>query len=82
MSVYRTVICYMKHHALPPLSNRSQLAKKYGDVYSMRMGQAWMVVINGFGAVKEALVHQKDSLVDRPPFPLVLSLTNGRGEKT
>ncbi|XP_049444369.1 cytochrome P450 2J4-like [Epinephelus fuscoguttatus] len=57
----------------------TQLAKKYGDVYSMRMGQAWMVVINGFGAVKEALVHQKDSLVDRPPFPLVLSLTNGRG---
>ncbi|XP_049444372.1 cytochrome P450 2J4-like [Epinephelus fuscoguttatus] len=48
----------------------TQLAGKYGDVYSLRMGQEWMVVLNGFEAVKEALVNQGDSVVDRPYLPL------------
>ncbi|KAI9547602.1 hypothetical protein NQZ68_014868 [Dissostichus eleginoides] len=42
----------------------TELAGKYGDVYSLRMGQAWVVVLNRLEVLKEALVNQKDSLVD------------------
>uniref|UniRef100_A0A667Y6T0 Cytochrome P450 2J2-like n=1 Tax=Myripristis murdjan TaxID=586833 RepID=A0A667Y6T0_9TELE len=42
----------------------TQLAETYGDVYSLRMGQTWMVVLNGFQMLKEALVTQGDSLAD------------------
>lgn len=47
----------------------TQLAEKYGDVYSLQMGQLWMVVLNGFEVLKEALVNQGDSLSDRPDLP-------------
>uniref|UniRef100_A0A667XMB0 Uncharacterized protein n=1 Tax=Myripristis murdjan TaxID=586833 RepID=A0A667XMB0_9TELE len=47
----------VQHHRLDvKLSNCT-----YGDVYSLRMGQTWMVVLNGFQIVKEALVTQGDS---------------------
>uniref|UniRef100_A0A673AMG0 Cytochrome P450 2J2-like n=1 Tax=Sphaeramia orbicularis TaxID=375764 RepID=A0A673AMG0_9TELE len=42
----------------------------YGDVYSLRMGQRWVVVLNGFEAVTQALVTQGDSFSDRPSIPL------------
>ncbi|XP_044056042.1 uncharacterized protein LOC122877915 [Siniperca chuatsi] len=57
----------------------TQLAGKYGDVYSLRMGQTWMVVLNGFQVLKEALVNQGDSLVDRPDLPLQQDITHGLG---
>ncbi|XP_049444374.1 cytochrome P450 2J4-like isoform X1 [Epinephelus fuscoguttatus] len=57
----------------------TQLAGKYGDVYSLRMGPVWMVVLNGFEVLKEALVNQGDSLVDRPCFPLQEDMFHGRG---
>lgn len=72
----------MKHHAVPPLSNHSQLAEKYGDVYSLRMGQEWLVVLNRYEVLKEALVNQGDSLVDRPVVPLLDKTTHGLGERT
>lgn len=57
----------------------TQLAGKYGDVYSMRMGQLWMVVLNGSEVLKEALVNQGDSLADRPDLPLMMEITHGLG---
>ncbi|CAJ1057471.1 cytochrome P450 2J6-like [Xyrichtys novacula] len=57
----------------------TKLAKKYGEVYSLRMGQEWYVILNGFDVLKEALVNQGDSLADRPPLPLVVDLNNGLG---
>ncbi|XP_051802851.1 cytochrome P450 2J6-like isoform X2 [Acanthochromis polyacanthus] len=57
----------------------TQLAEKYGDVYSIRMGQVWLIVLNGLGAMKEALVTQRDSLADRPRLPLVEAITHGQG---
>uniref|UniRef100_A0A3Q1HK00 Uncharacterized protein n=1 Tax=Anabas testudineus TaxID=64144 RepID=A0A3Q1HK00_ANATE len=47
-----------------------QLGARYGDVYSLRMGQVWMVVLNSFEALKEALITQGDSVTDRPDLPL------------
>ena len=71
----------MKHNALLLLTT-SQLAGRYGDVYSLRIGQAWLVVLNRFEVLKEALVNQKESVADRPGLPLVLDLTHGHGERT
>lgn len=60
----------------------SQLAGKHGDVFSLRMGREWMVVLNGFKAVKEALVNQGDSVIDRPEQPLQMDIAHGQGEKS
>ncbi|XP_070764842.1 cytochrome P450 2J2-like [Enoplosus armatus] len=57
----------------------TQLAGKYGDVYSLRMGQMWFVVLNSFEVVKEALVNQGDSLVARPVLPLQQDVAHGLG---
>ncbi|KAM6938882.1 cytochrome P450 2J2-like [Lycodopsis pacificus] len=57
----------------------TQLAGRYGDVYSLRFGQKWMVVLNGFEVLKEALVNQGDSLADRPELALVEDINHGRG---
>ncbi|XP_028977275.2 cytochrome P450 2J6 [Esox lucius] len=51
--------------------NCTQLSEKYGDVYSLRMGQTWMVVLNGYQTIKEALVAQGASMADRPIQPIL-----------
>ncbi|XP_068599257.1 cytochrome P450 2J2-like [Brachionichthys hirsutus] len=48
----------------------TQLSETYGDVYSLRMGQNWMVVLNRLEVIKDALVNQGDSVVDRPCCPM------------
>ncbi|XP_029285242.1 cytochrome P450 2J2-like [Cottoperca gobio] len=57
----------------------TQLSERYGDVYSLRMGQVWMVVLNRLKVLKEGLVTQGDSLADRPDLPLLLDITHGQG---
>nr|XP_040041230.1 cytochrome P450 2J6-like [Gasterosteus aculeatus aculeatus] len=57
----------------------TQLAGRYGDVYSLRMGHRWMVVLNGITVLKEALVTQGDSLADRPDLPLQHDIAHGLG---
>nr|QQL94709.1 cytochrome P450 2j2-like protein [Lateolabrax maculatus] len=57
----------------------TQLAGKYGHVYSLRMGQKWLVVLNGFEVLKEALVNQGDSLTDRPVLALQEDIAHGLG---
>ncbi|XP_040895603.1 cytochrome P450 2J6-like [Toxotes jaculatrix] len=57
----------------------TQLREKYGDVYSLRMGQTWMVVLNSLEILKEALVTQGDSSADRPYLPLTEDTLHGLG---
>ncbi|XP_030012452.1 cytochrome P450 2J2-like [Sphaeramia orbicularis] len=57
----------------------TELAGRYGDVYSLRMGQRWVVVLNGFEAVTQALVTQGDSFSDRPGLPLHDDTFHGLG---
>ncbi|XP_059196412.1 cytochrome P450 2J2-like isoform X2 [Centropristis striata] len=59
----------------------TQLAGRYGDVYSMRMGQTLIVVLNRFEVLKEALVTQGDSLVDRPYQAMVDDEFHGQGKQ-
>lgn len=46
------------------------------------MGQKWLVVLNGFEVLKEALVNQGDSLTDRPVLALQEDIAHGLGERT
>ncbi|XP_051802861.1 cytochrome P450 2J2-like isoform X10 [Acanthochromis polyacanthus] len=57
----------------------TQLAGKYGHVYSLRSGPQWFVVLNGIDILKEALVTQGDSLADRPNIALPIDISNGLG---
>ncbi|XP_056268961.1 cytochrome P450 2J2-like [Pseudoliparis swirei] len=57
----------------------TQLAERHGDVYSLRMGQLWFVVLNRSEVLREALVDQGDSLADRPDLPLLQEISQGLG---
>ncbi|KAM3620490.1 uncharacterized protein V6R79_024303 [Siganus canaliculatus] len=57
----------------------TELAGKYGDVYSLQMGREWVVVLNKFKALKEALVNKGDCLADRPVLPLNDDVAHGLG---
>uniref|UniRef100_A0A667XZ02 Cytochrome P450, family 2, subfamily R, polypeptide 1 n=1 Tax=Myripristis murdjan TaxID=586833 RepID=A0A667XZ02_9TELE len=55
----------------------SQFAETYGDVYSLRMGQTWMVVLNGFNTLKEALLTQGHCFSNDVFFLSGIITTNG-----
>ncbi|XP_062250673.1 cytochrome P450 2J6-like [Platichthys flesus] len=57
----------------------TELGRRYGDVFSLRMGSEWMVVLNRYEVLKEALVTQGDSLAERPALPLPVESCNGLG---
>lgn len=56
-----------------------KLAQEYGPVFSVRRGSQRMVFISGYKMVKEALVNQLDSFVDRPIIPLFHATFKGLG---
>ncbi|CAK6955177.1 cytochrome P450 2J4-like [Scomber scombrus] len=56
-----------------------KLAKEYGPVFSLRRGSGRLVFISGYKMVKEALVSQLDSFVDRPIVPLFHVVFQGLG---
>ncbi|XP_044056767.1 cytochrome P450 2J2-like isoform X1 [Siniperca chuatsi] len=56
-----------------------KLARVYGPVFSLRRGSERMVFISGYKMVKEALVNQLDSFVDRPVVPLFHVVYKGLG---
>uniref|UniRef100_A0A803K0V6 Uncharacterized XB5769266 n=1 Tax=Xenopus tropicalis TaxID=8364 RepID=A0A803K0V6_XENTR len=47
-----------------------QLRKQYGDVFSLQLGWQNVVVLNGYEAIKEALLQKSEDFADRPPFEL------------
>ncbi|NXW56369.1 CP2DE protein, partial [Eurystomus gularis] len=47
-----------------------QLRKKYGNVFSLQNCWTNVVVLNGYKAVKEALVHRSEDFADRPYLPV------------
>ncbi|XP_074810546.1 cytochrome P450 2D14-like [Natator depressus] len=58
----------------------TQLSKKYGDVFSLQNCWSNLIVVNGFKAVKEALVQKSEDFADRPYFPIYEQL--GYGENS
>lgn len=47
-----------------------QLRAKFGNVFSLRMAWASVVVLNGPDAVREALVQKSEDTSDRPSSPV------------
>eukprot|EP00058_Branchiostoma_floridae_P027795 XP_002613286.1 hypothetical protein BRAFLDRAFT_118705 [Branchiostoma floridae] len=53
--------------------------RQYGDVFTVRMGMEDVVVLNGYTAVRDALVDRSELFASRPPNYL-FDLTVGFGE--
>ncbi|XP_008275704.1 cytochrome P450 2J1-like isoform X3 [Stegastes partitus] len=55
----------------------TKLADVYGNVFCIRLGRHKTVFVSGWKMVKEALVTQADSFVDRPYSPMVTRIYSG-----
>ncbi|KAI4892532.1 hypothetical protein NFI96_024702 [Prochilodus magdalenae] len=56
-----------------------KLAEEYGEIFSLRWGSEKVVFVSGYKMVKEALITQLDSFVDRPIVPLFHKVFKGLG---
>ena len=56
-----------------------RMQKKYGDVFSLQLGSAEIVVINGYENIKKALISQAKQFSGRPDITWT-SITQGHGE--
>ncbi|XP_072491939.1 cytochrome P450 1B1 isoform X1 [Notamacropus eugenii] len=56
----------------------TRLARRYGDVFQIRLGNCPVVVLNGERAIRQALVQQGSAFASRPPFPSFQVVSNGR----
>lgn len=54
--------------------------KKYGDVFSLKMGSKLMVVLNGHETIKEALVKHGDAFSSRPDLFIFRETSEGQGK--
>ncbi|KAM4706138.1 cytochrome P450 2D20-like [Rhinophrynus dorsalis] len=57
----------------------AKLKKKYGNIFSLQLFWDKVVVLNGFAAVKEALVTKSEDTSDRPPIPIFEHLGLDKG---
>ncbi|XP_051581259.1 cytochrome P450 2J2 [Myxocyprinus asiaticus] len=56
-----------------------QFIEKYGNIFSLRKGGDKIVYVSGFKMVKEVLITQGETFIDRPISPLFDALYKGRG---
>uniref|UniRef100_A0A8B9HMX3 Cytochrome P450, family 2, subfamily X, polypeptide 9 n=1 Tax=Astyanax mexicanus TaxID=7994 RepID=A0A8B9HMX3_ASTMX len=62
-----------------PLKDFDKFAERYGNVYSLYFGGRPAVILNGFKAVKEALVTKAADFSGRPQNILISDVTKGKG---
>ncbi|KAK2544197.1 cytochrome P450 2D14 [Columba livia] len=55
----------------------NKLQKQFGNVFNLQNCWTNMVVLNGYKAVKEALVHRSEDFADRPDVPIYEHLGYG-----
>ncbi|XP_015272777.1 PREDICTED: cytochrome P450 2K4-like [Gekko japonicus] len=56
-----------------------QLSKRYGPIYSLKLGFQKMVILTGYETVKEALVNQADAFAERARVPISEIVSEGHG---
>ncbi|XP_034264191.1 cytochrome P450 2J5-like [Pantherophis guttatus] len=56
-----------------------ELAKQYGNIYSLWGGNYYIIVFSGYQTVKEALTKHAEAFDDRPVTPFILTITKNRG---
>ncbi|XP_019615834.1 PREDICTED: cytochrome P450 2U1-like [Branchiostoma belcheri] len=54
--------------------------RQYGDVFTVRMGMENVVVLNGYAAVKDALVDRSELFASRPQITLLMRSMVGFGK--
>ncbi|XP_043841075.1 cytochrome P450 2C44-like [Dromiciops gliroides] len=57
----------------------SELAEKYGPIYTLYMGTQRVVVLHGYSITKEALVDQGDVFMERGDMPIFDDMLKGQG---
>ncbi|XP_070534292.1 cytochrome P450 2J2-like [Ptychodera flava] len=57
----------------------ADLGEKYGPVFSLRLGTELVVVINGYKAIREALVKKGEFCNSRPSMPIMQRTTKQLG---
>uniref|UniRef100_A0A3B4ALK7 Uncharacterized protein n=1 Tax=Periophthalmus magnuspinnatus TaxID=409849 RepID=A0A3B4ALK7_9GOBI len=62
-----------------PTSDLQRLAKRYGSIYSLKIGSKPAVVLNGLQAIKEALVNKSEDFSGRPQDLLINHAVNVKG---
>ncbi|XP_077147699.1 cytochrome P450 2K4-like [Ranitomeya variabilis] len=62
-----------------PYLTMHQLSKKFGPMYTLKLGEEKVVVICGYDAIKDALVNHADEFSGRPDVPIFREVTNGHG---
>ncbi|XP_067090106.1 cytochrome P450 2F2-like [Osmerus mordax] len=62
-----------------PMKDFEKMAKRYGSVYSIYIGSRPAVVLNGFEAMKEALLTKSTDFAGRPQDMMVNRITRGKG---
>ncbi|KAI1892062.1 hypothetical protein AGOR_G00150110 [Albula goreensis] len=65
--------------AKQPHIHFKELAKRYGNVFSLHVGGVRTVVINGYSLVKEALIVQGSTFAARPDLPLHRGINKCQG---
>lgn len=70
---------FMQVNYRNPLPDLEKLARKYGSVYSIFLGNKLIVVLSGFQAVKEALVNHAAEFSDRPNDPVFQKMFKNKG---
>ncbi|ETI27259.1 hypothetical protein G647_09942 [Cladophialophora carrionii CBS 160.54] len=74
--IFGSLLLLGKHHA----RNCARLAKTYGDVFQVRLGNRRFIYANSFEAVKELWIKNQSALISRPKtwtFHDVVSETQG-----
>ncbi|XP_078006895.1 LOW QUALITY PROTEIN: cytochrome P450 2C44-like [Phascolarctos cinereus] len=57
----------------------SQLAEKYGPIYTLYFGTECVVVLHGYNILKEALIDQGDAFIGRGTVPMIEDVLEGKG---
>ncbi|KAJ1087389.1 hypothetical protein NDU88_000564 [Pleurodeles waltl] len=56
-----------------------QLAKTYGNIFTVWLGHTPVVVLNGYQTVREGLIGHSEELSGRPTTPLFEEMAKGKG---
>ncbi|XP_044531717.1 cytochrome P450 2K6-like isoform X1 [Gracilinanus agilis] len=62
-----------------PYQTMQELSKKYGPIFSLRMGPKTVVVLSGYETVKDALVNYSEQFGERAHVPIFERVFEGRG---
>ncbi|XP_019358962.1 PREDICTED: cytochrome P450 2J5-like [Gavialis gangeticus] len=54
-----------------------KMARRHGNMYTLWLGQTPVIVLNGFQAVKDALISHSDDFVERPITPFLRDVIGG-----